>query len=137
MFFRRGVFCLFHHFFSYVSGLGDGWVKLPSFIIDELRCAALHSPIATANIRTEPSPEMLATDATPTKACAAVCNAPREIAAAVYRAAEGRGSHMRLDRGSQPEREERLLPKSSEMDLLLQNLQWNTLSELCFRVLGI
>ena len=65
--FRRELFCLQHRIYKYVSEMpATRWVRLPAYVIDELRSISLHLPFAVWKMRREIMTSLLATDATPT-----------------------------------------------------------------------
>ena len=71
----------------------------------------MHLCISAADLRAEPSTEIYATDATPTRGGATVASVPPILARDLYRVAECRGTSMRLDGGLQHEAEAKLLQK--------------------------
>jgi hypothetical protein len=82
--------------------------------LDEFRGAALHLLLAVANIKTEPSTTVLATDATPTCGGATEAKVDPVLAKALYRVAEARGVSARLD-GRRAEEESTYLLQKSEI----------------------
>jgi len=98
--YRRELYCLQHHIYRYIADMPEiRWVKLPKYILDELRSFALHLPFATWNMRTSLSPVMIATDATPSSGGAVVTEVPRPLARELWRLSEIKGEAVRLDRG--------------------------------------
>ena len=93
----------------------------------------MHLCISTADLRAEPSPEIYATDATPTRGGATVASVPPSLARALYRVAESRGTTIRLDGGLQHEAEAKLLHKSDVTDALAMSLEWTEVSNYTFR----
>jgi len=82
--FRRELLALFHHIYKWGRSLVPGaWTRLPHFIADELRAAAAHLAVARWDMLKSLSPQLLATDATPTTGGAVACVAPVELARAV------------------------------------------------------
>ncbi|CAE7364786.1 unnamed protein product, partial [Symbiodinium microadriaticum] len=50
--FRRELFCLQHRIYKYVSEMpATRWVRLPAYVIDELRSISLHLPFAVWKMR--------------------------------------------------------------------------------------
>lgn len=95
--FRREMYCLQHHIYKYIDGMGERWRRLPGFICDELRSIAFHLPFAKWNMRKVFSPFLLATDATPTSGGACVAQLPAPLADELWRCSEQRGEVVRLD----------------------------------------
>ena len=95
--FRREMYCLQHHIYKYIDGMGERWRRLPGFICDELRSIAFHLPFAKWNMRKVFSPFLLATDATPTSGGACVAQLPVPLADELWRCSEQCGEVVRLD----------------------------------------
>ena len=76
---------MFHHFYSYLPDLkAEEWTKLPNFILDELRAAALSLPFVEADIRAQFANFAIATDATPKRGGATRCDMPTELGLRLY-----------------------------------------------------
>ena len=137
--FRRECFSIFHHAYTYVSEMSaDKWVPLPSFLLDELRAAALVLPTCTANIRAPMSESALATDATPVAGGSTIVQLPSTLAETLYEVAEQRGASLRLD-GKWTKAgmgAERLTQRSAGMDALVKSLDWRVLDSYRFRKAG-
>ena len=135
--FRRECFSSFHHMYYYLDGLPQaGWVDIPTFIADELRAVCLQLPICQTNLRAEPSTRVLATDATITHAGACEATVSPSLATNLYRIAEARGAHVRLDMSQQDLRELELQQRSDTTDHLCQALDWKSIASYRFRVGG-
>ena len=97
--YRRELYSLQHHLHKYISRMPDKtWVRLPMFILDELRSISLHLPFAVWNMRRSLDAQVLATDATPTSGGAVVAEAPPGIVQELWQCGEIRGEAVRLDR---------------------------------------
>ena len=72
-------------------------VKLPTFIIDEIRASSLHVLVSVADIRAPIASKLWATDATPTCGREVVADIPIALARTLYRHAEDMGSATRID----------------------------------------
>ena len=130
--FRREAYACFHHVYKFVDSLEKPWKRLPSFVADELRAAALHLPLVITNIRAQLSNTILATDATPDCGGATSAVVTSRVAELLYRSAEVRGAHVRLD--DQTADKNRLLPVSAEIDSLARSLRWKEIASYRFRV---
>ena len=124
---RRGLLSLLSEILGFTQNMKEQkQQRRPAFVIDEiLLCAAL-LPLAESDIRNPVSTNMSATDATPVRAGRCQATIPGEIARALYRHAERRGEHGRLDWS---EIETALLPMqmtptSADLDELLTSLPW-------------
>ncbi|CAE7489091.1 unnamed protein product [Symbiodinium natans] len=97
--YRREMFCLQHHIYKFMSDMPPrGVVRLPTFVLDELRSLGLHLPFCYTSMRRWISEEVLATDATPTSGGAVVAQVPEALARELWRLSEHRGEAVRLDR---------------------------------------
>ena len=95
---RRELMSCFHHVFSWVDTIPEGGVRrIPPAVQDELIAACLLLPLAGANIRWPVSVRLSATDATPTAGGGAYTTTSTEIAHTLFRFAEHKGEHSRLD----------------------------------------
>ena len=99
--FRRELFCLMHRIYVFVAGLPEDRVmKLPAYILDELRALALHLPFARWKMRRRLHPTILATDATPSSGGAVRAKASQALLQELWRRSEMRGAPLRLDRSN-------------------------------------
>ena len=90
--------CVFDRWFAYASRLPlTGDFPLPARIRDELLGAMLLLLLATSNIRRPVSATISATDATPQKGGRCRAQVLSSVARELYRQAEDRGEHVRLD----------------------------------------
>ena len=97
--YRRELFCLQHHIHKFIAGLRENvWVKLPPYILDELRSISLHLPFAIWKMRRSLCSEVLASDATPTSGGAVIAEAPAEVVRELWQCGELKGEAIRLDR---------------------------------------
>ena len=97
--FRRELFCLQHRIYLFVSEMHPTrWVRLPGYVIDELRSLSLHLAFAEWSMRRRLSSSVLATDATPTSGGAVRAEAPDSLVEELWRRSEIRGAPVRLDR---------------------------------------
>ncbi|CAE7246419.1 unnamed protein product [Symbiodinium sp. CCMP2592] len=97
--YRRELYALHHRMYKFVDGMPpDRWVKLPNYVLDELRSCALHLPFAVSSMRRRVSSTLLATDATPTSGGAVVTEAPEALAEELWRQSEVKGEAVRIDR---------------------------------------
>ena len=95
---RRECMSMFHHIYVFLEKLPEQGIKrLPQFIRDELVCAVLLLPLAEANIRAPVSVQLSATDASSKKGGRAVSLTSKSFARTLYRHAESKGEHVRLD----------------------------------------
>ena len=99
--YRRELFSIFHHTYKWLETRVDHkWLRLPSTVLDEIRAAAVHLPLAVHNMRFELSDMILCTDATPTRAGSCGCRVPRELAKALLRVSKQKGFYPRLEVGN-------------------------------------
>ena len=97
--FRRELFCLQHRIYNYVSGMHAAKsVRLPGFVVDELRSLSLHLAFAQWNMRRRLGASILAIDATPASGGAVRAEAPERLVEELWRRSEIRGAPVRLDR---------------------------------------
>ncbi|CAE7224096.1 unnamed protein product [Symbiodinium sp. CCMP2592] len=102
--YRRELYALHHRMYKFVDGMPpDRWIKLPNYVLDELRSCALHLPFAVSSMRRRVSSTLLATDATPTSGGAVVTEAPEALAEELWRQSEIKGEAVRIDRGLESE----------------------------------
>ena len=133
--YRREIFCLQHHIYNYVSGLPlDTWVRLPGFILDELRSVSLHLPFCVWHMRRSFVSSLLATDATPSSGGAVRAPVPGPLLRELWRRSEVRGETVRLDRSieadfleAEPREPSRFASRLSE------SLDWKTVAGYTFR----
>ena len=99
--FRRELFSLQHHVHKFIASLPeDHVVRLPGFVLDELRSLGLHLPFCFTDLRRSLAEKILATDATPSSGGAAVASASSDLVEELWRLSEHRGEAIRLDRGT-------------------------------------
>ncbi len=95
---RRELMSLFHHTYLYIEKLPEGSVvKLPTYVCDELVTAMIMLPLAEANVRSPISVQIAATDASSKMGGRASTLTTRSLAKLLYRCAESKGEHTRLD----------------------------------------
>ena len=133
--FRRELFCLLHHFFNFVSNMKEGiWIRLPEFLLDELRSVALHLPVAVWCMRKKLCCSLLATDATPTSGGAVRAQIQPDLAQELWRRSEIRGKAVRLDRQEPPDlMEEEPVRPSLFGSRLAESLEWSATASYSFR----
>ncbi|CAE7210929.1 SMYD3 [Symbiodinium sp. CCMP2592] len=96
--YRREFYGLQHHVYRYIAKMPDKkWVRLPGYILDELRSCSLHLPFARWDMRREISSSLLATDATPSSGGAVDAPISEALAQALWKHAELKGEAVRLD----------------------------------------
>ena len=96
--YRRELYCLQHHVYRFISSMPpEGWVRLPAYILDELRSYALHLPFSFWNMRNTVNPTLIATDATPTTGGSVSTRMPASLAEELWRLSEMKGEAVRLD----------------------------------------
>ena len=111
--------------------MSDDWIRLPSYILDELRSVALHLPFASFDLRRAVSSTIYATDATPTSGGACCAKVPSSLAEKLAEFAENKGCHVRLD-GSNLE-SQKLSFRCPEIGDVGKCVQWQTISSYSFR----
>lgn len=95
---RRECMSVFHHTYLFIERMPErGTRRLPHFIRDELLCAALLLPFAHASIRAPVSVQLAATDASSKRGGRASTLTTKSFARTLYRHAETKGEHVRLD----------------------------------------
>ena len=95
---RRELMAIFHHTYLFIEQLPETGIKrIPWYVKDELTSAALLLPFAEANIRTPVSVQISATDASSKMGGRASTITSRAMSKLLYRFAEKRGEHTRLD----------------------------------------
>eukprot|EP00972_Heterocapsa_arctica_P098862 14587701-Heterocapsa_arctica.AAC.1 len=98
--FRRKLMSVWHHTYSFSDSLPDSenkWRRLPPDIRDEPYAASALLAVAECHIRWRVSSVLSATDATMTSFGATESDVGGKISRALYRIAEHRGEHTRLD----------------------------------------
>ena len=132
--FKRDLFWFFHHTYRWIEGLPQrGLVRVPPWCLDELASAALHLPFA-GDLRRPLAEEVLAVDATPVAAGACRVPLPGPLRRALYRRAELRGEHARLDGAPWVSDEtSRLIARDRDVDALADCLPWRVVSAYRFR----
>ena len=135
--FRREFYALQHHIYKYIDQMSEsGEVKLPPFVLDELRSMALHLPFCEWNMRRSIASTLLATDATPTTAGATRADLSDELGRLLWRQTEIKGEAVRLDRESPlPSWNDGELPKepSRVASQVGECLSWWTTASYSFR----
>ena len=133
--YRREFYSLQHHIYSYIESMKcERWVRLPNHIVDELRSIALHLPFAVWHMRKELSPELIATDATPTSGGATAAQISPELAQELWRRSEVRGSPVRLDREEDLKVSASTPTEPSKFaSALCECLRWRVVSSYTFR----
>lgn len=95
---RRECMSIFNHVYLFIEKMPESGIKrLPHHIRDEIACAVLLLPFAQSNIRTPVSVRLAATDASSKKGGRASCLTSKAFAKTLYRFAETKGEHCRLD----------------------------------------
>ena len=124
---RRSMMCLLQETFIWVEKLNDGDNKrLPVEVKEELMACALLLPLCHSNIRWTVSCRVGASDASLTHGGRAASLVSPTVANTLYRFAEHKGEHVRLDweHGAVcPPSEMRQAP--SELEQLIRDLPWN------------
>lgn len=135
--FRREFYALQHHIYKYVDSMPGGkCVRLPAFVIDEIRSIMLHIPFSVWNMRRELSEKILATDAAPTAGGATTASVPSELARKLWSCCETRGEAVRLDRDqSELEWLQGKEPKAPSQlaSTVAESLEWKVVSSYHFR----
>lgn len=124
---RRNMMCLLQDTFLWIESLGDEDRKpLPTSVREELLSCGLVLPLCHSNIRWPISCRLGASDASLSHGGRAATLVTPAIAQTLYRYAEHKGEHVRLDwaRGAvQPPSEMRQAPQ--ELEELVADLPWN------------
>ena len=95
---RRECMSIFNHVYLFIERMPEtGIRRLPHHIRDEIASAVLLLPCAQSNIRTPVSVRLAATDASSKKGGRASCLTSKAFAKTLYRFAETKGEHCRLD----------------------------------------
>ena len=132
--FRRELFCLQHHVYHFVSEMhATKWVRLPGFVIDELRSLSIHLVFAEWNMRRRVSSSVLATDATPTTGGAVRADAPEPLVKELWRRSEIRGAPVRLDRSDDADMTEAPIETSHFASTCGECLPWSEVARYTFR----
>jgi len=94
----KQLMCLFGRVYKWANGLHDKkLVPLPPDIREELLIAALHLPLAQANLRAPVSTNVTCSDATLTTAGIVEALVSRDMSDALYSHCEHKGAYTRLD----------------------------------------
>ena len=132
--FRRELFCLQHRIYTYVSKMPDAkWVRLPSFVVDELHSLGLHLVFAEWDMRCKLSSSILATDATPSSGGAVRAEAPDALVQELWRRSEVKGAPARLDRNSATEEPPEPTETSTFASACAESLPWCETAKYSFR----
>ena len=135
--FRREFYALQHLFYKYVDGMPGGkCVKLPAFVIDEIRSIMLRIPFSVWNMRRNISETVHATDATPTAGGATTASVPGALAKKLWACYETRGAAVRLDRDqSELEWLQGKEPKAPSQlaSTVAESLEWKVVASYHFR----
>ena len=133
--FRRECYSLLHHCFKYVEDLAEGvWVKLPSFICDELRSVGCHLPFCRSDLRRRVSRSVVATDATPSSGGSTRATACTALVHKLFKRCCCRGKQLRLDAlQSQELEDEKNYLQSDVIDALGESLRWRITKQYSFR----
>jgi hypothetical protein len=95
---KRSLMSCLDSFFEWVDPIPrSASTGIPAHIGDELIAALLLLPLASSNIRWDISNRISATDATPTRCGGVDTYVPGGLSASLYRLAEHRGEHVRVD----------------------------------------
>lgn len=124
---RRSLMCQLQETFIWIERLGDKESKpLPVAVKEELIGCALTLPLCHSNFKWDVSCRIGASDASLNDGGRAATWVPQSIAHTLYRYAEHKGEHVRLDWASgalQPESSMQQAPK--ELEEILWDLPWN------------
>ena len=132
--FRRELFCLQHRIYTYVSKMPDAkWVRLPSYVVDELHSLSLHLVFAEWDMRYKLSSSILATDATPTSGGAVQAVAPHSLVQELWRRSEVKGAPIRLDRNLATEEPPEPTETSAFASAVAESLPWAETASYSFR----
>lgn len=95
---RRECMALFHHIYIFIDRMPEVGIKrLPHYVRDEILCAILVLPLAHSNVRHPVSVQISASDASSKRGGRAVTLTSKSFAKTLYRHAEVKGEHVRLD----------------------------------------
>lgn len=95
---RKECMAIFHHIYLFIDRIPEtGEVRLPGYVQDELLSAALLLPMAAASARWPVSVQISASDASCVRGGRAATITTRAFAKTLYRFAEKKGEHTRLD----------------------------------------
>jgi len=125
--FRRELFCLQHRIYTFVSNMQKNrWIRLPGYILDELRSLSIHLVFAEWDMRRRLHSSLLATDATPT-------SGPGPLRDELWRRSEIRGAPVRLDRA--PGADDQRVPDESSVfaSACSESLPWGVTASYSFR----
>lgn len=124
---RRSLMCILQDTFLWIERLKDGDSKpLPTSVREELLCSGLMLPLCHSNAKWEVSCRIGASDASLSHGGRAATIVSQPIAHSLYRYAEHKGEHIRLDweKGQvQVDSEMRRAPR--ELEDLIGDLPWN------------
>ena len=124
---RRNMMCLLQETFIWIESLKDTDAKpLPVAVREELLACGLMLPMCHSNIRWPVSCRVGASDASLSHGGRAAALVSRPVAQTLYRYAEHKGEHVRLDwqsGGVQPPSTMHQAP--AELEQLISDLPWN------------
>lgn len=124
---RRSLMCLLQETFIWLESLGEDDQKgLPAPVREELLSCGLMLPLCHANLRWPISQRIGASDASLTHGGRAATYVPASVSQTLFRFAEHRGEHVRLDwqRGAL-QHPSTMQPAPEELESLIQDLPWN------------
>ncbi len=89
---------IFHHIYLFIDRMNEkGLKRLPHYVKDEIACAILLLPVAESNVRAPVSIQVSASDASSRRGGRAVTITSKAFAKTLYRYAEAKGEHCRMD----------------------------------------
>ena len=95
---RRLCMAIFHHIYLFIDRMNEkGLKRLPHYVKDEIACAILLLPVAESNVRAPVSIQVSASDASSRRGGRAVTITSKAFAKTLYRYAEAKGEHCRMD----------------------------------------
>ena len=131
---RRIAMSVLQDTFAWINKLKDGESRpLPLSVKEELLCCGLILPFAHTNVKWGVSCRIGASDASLSHGGRAAASVTKPIAQTLYRYAEHKGEHIRLDweKGSiQPVSQMQRAPP--ELENLISDLPWNTTESCSF-----
>lgn len=124
---RRNLTCLLQETFIWIEKLsGNSQKSLPNSVREELLCSALLLPLCHSNIRWSVSTRIGASDASSTHGGRAATLVPPTVAQTLYRFAEHKGEHVRLNwEKGEMQLPSQMHPAPRELEELLLDLPWN------------
>ena len=103
----------------------EGWVRLPSYVLDEIRSIAYHLPLYSCNLRRSLYASLLATDATPVSGGSTRARITKPLARQLFDRSVCKRSTVRLDGSDGIVRKERGALRSEFVDSLGTQLRWH------------